>query len=83
VTLSVENYSERSERPEITEIVSQEPSEIGGDASVVDLDGEWFIQWTPAVSAGEEAELRYSVADDADFEITVEGVDREKLTINA
>ena len=83
VTLSVENYSERSERPEITEIVSHEPADLEGDASVVDLDGEWFIQWTPAVSAGEEAELRYTVADDADFEITVEGVDREKLTINA
>ncbi len=83
VTLSVENYSDRAETPEITEIVSVEPQDLNGDASVVDLDGEWFIQWSPAVSAGEEAELTYSIDEDADFEITVEGVDAEKLTVNA
>ncbi len=83
VTLSVENYSDRAETPEITEIVSVEPQKLNGDASVVDLDGEWFIQWSPAVSAGEEAELTYSIDDEADFEITVEGVDAEKLTVNA
>ena len=83
VTLTVENYSERSETPEITEIVSVEPQQLNGDASVVDLDGEWYIQWSPAVPAGEEAELTYHVGDDADFQITVDGVDAEKLTVNA
>jgi len=83
VTLSVENYSDRSETPEITEIVSVEPQELNGDASVVDLDDEWYIQWSPAVSAGEEAELSYSVEDGADFDITVDGVEDEKLTLNA
>ena len=83
VTLSVENYSDRSETPEITEIVSVEPTDLNGEASVVDLDGEWYIQWSPAVSAGEDAELTYTVGEDADFQITVDGVDDEKLTLNA
>ena len=83
VTLSVENYSDRAETPEITDIVSVEPQAINGDASVVDLDGEWYIQWSPAVAAGEDAELTYRVGDDADFELTVDGIDTEKLTVNA
>ena len=83
VTLTVENYSDRSETPDITEIVSVEPQELNGEASVVDLDGEWYIQWSPAVSAGEEAELTYTVGEDADFDITVEGIEDQKLTLNA
>ena len=83
ITLTVENYSDRSETPEITEIVSIEPQDLNGDASVVDLDGEWYIQWSPAVSAGEEAELSYSIEDGADFDITVDGIEDEKLTLNA
>ncbi len=83
VTLTVENYSDRSETPEITEIVSVEPQELNGQASVIDLDGEWYIQWSPDVSAGEEAELTYAVDDEADFAITVEGIENEKLTLNA
>jgi len=83
VTLSVENYSDRSETPEITEIVSVEPQDLNGDATVVDLDGEWYVQWSPSVSAGDEAELTYTVGETADFEITVEGIEDEKLTLNA
>ena len=84
VTLHVENYSDRAETPEITEIVSAEPSDVDADgASVVDLDDEWFIQWSPAVSAGEETTLTYSVADETAFDITVDGVESEKLTLNA
>ncbi|MFQ3476285.1 DNA topoisomerase VI subunit B [Halonotius sp. F2-221B] len=84
VTLHVENYSDRAETPEITEIVSVEPTDVDGDgATVVDLDGEWFIQWSPSLSAGEETKLTYTVGDDAEFDITVEGVESEKLTLNA
>jgi DNA topoisomerase-6 subunit B len=83
VTLTVDNYSDRSESPEITEIVSVEPQDLNGDASVVDLDGEWYIQWSPSVAAGEEAELIYTVGETADFDITVDGIEDEKLTLNA
>ena len=84
VTLHVENYSDRAETPEITEIVSVEPSDVEGDgADVVDLDGEWFIRWSPSLSAGEETTLTYTVGNDADFDITVDGVETEKLTLNA
>jgi len=83
VTLTVENYSDRSETPEVTEIVSVEPQNLNGEASVVDLDGEWYIQWSPSVSAGEEAQLQYSVDESAEFDITVDGVEDQKLTVNA
>jgi DNA topoisomerase-6 subunit B len=83
VTLTVENFSDRSESPEITEIVTVEPQDLNGDGSVVDLDGEWYVQWSPSVSAGEEAELKYTIDETADFDITVEGIEDEKLTLNA
>ena len=50
---------------------------------VVDLDGERYVQWSPSVSAGEEAELKYTIDETADFDITVEGIEDEKLTLNA
>jgi DNA topoisomerase-6 subunit B len=83
VTLTVTNYSDRSADPEVTEIVSAEPDAVGDDATVVDLDGEWFVKWNPSVPAGETAELTYTVPDDATFDISVDGVETEKLTINA
>jgi DNA topoisomerase-6 subunit B len=81
VTLRVENHSDRSETPEITDIVNVEPQGLNGEASVVDLDGEWFVKWSPSVSAGETAELTYAVDDDAEFDIQVDGVETEKLTV--
>ncbi|XVH31501.1 DNA topoisomerase VI subunit B [Haloferacaceae archaeon DSL9] len=83
VTIHVENHSGRTEQLEITDIVSVEPQDLNGEVSVVDLDGEWFVQWSPSVSAGDDAQLTYTVSDDADFDINVEGVDAEKLTVNA
>jgi DNA topoisomerase-6 subunit B len=83
VTLTVENHSDRAESPELTDIVSAEPRELNGDAEVVDLDGEWFVKWTPELSAGETAELAYRTDADADFDVTVDGVEPEKLTVNA
>jgi DNA topoisomerase-6 subunit B len=83
VTLVVENHSGRSESPEITDILSAEPGDVDGDAQVVDLDGEWFVKWSPSVPAGETAELSYRLPEDADFDIDVDGVEAEKLTVNA
>jgi DNA topoisomerase-6 subunit B len=83
VTLIVENYSDRTEQPDITDIVSVEPQGLNGDATVVDLDGEWFVKWSPSVSSGDTAKLTYEVTDDADFDINVDGVETEKLTVQA
>ena len=82
VTLVVENHSDRSETPDITDIVSVEPTDVPDDATVVDLDGEWFVKWNPSVSAGDTAELTYTVSSEASFDINVDGVEAEKLTVN-
>ena len=83
VTLVVENHSDTNERPEVTDIVSTEPSDLS-DGTVVDMEGEWFVRWEPEVSAGETARLTYAVDDaDADFDVSVGGVETEKLTVNA
>ncbi|MDS0292728.1 DNA topoisomerase VI subunit B [Halogeometricum luteum] len=82
VTLVVENHSDRTESPDITDIVSVEPTDVPDGATVVDLDGEWFVKWNPSVSAGDTAELSYTVASDASFDINVDGVETEKLTVN-
>ncbi|MFC7203520.1 DNA topoisomerase VI subunit B [Haloferax namakaokahaiae] len=82
VTLSVKNYSSTNESPDITEIVSAEPGGLNGEAQVVDLDGEWFIKWNPTVSSGETVTLTYTVEQDASFDINVDGVETEKLTVN-
>jgi DNA topoisomerase-6 subunit B len=83
VTLTVQNYSDRSEELDLTDIVTVEPEGLDGEATVVDLDGEWFVKWSPTVPAGETAELTYVASDDADFDVSVDGIDTEKLTINA
>ncbi|WP_224449784.1 DNA topoisomerase VI subunit B [Haloprofundus salilacus] len=83
VTLSVRNYSDRSEELDITDIVSVEPQGLNGEATVVDLDDEWFVQWKPSVPSGETATLTYTVGSDASFDINVEGIDAERLTVNA
>ena len=82
VTLIVENYSDTNEQLEITDIVSTKPTDLS-DGTVVDMDGEWFVQWKPEVSSGDERELTYTIDGDADFEVSVGGVETEKLTVNA
>ncbi|MFC5278558.1 DNA topoisomerase VI subunit B [Halorubrum rubrum] len=81
VRLVVENHSDVNEELEITDIVSAEPTDLSA-GTVVDMDGEWFVQWKPEVASGDERELTYSVDGDADFEISVGGVETEKLTVN-
>ncbi|SDF28865.1 DNA topoisomerase-6 subunit B [Halorubrum xinjiangense] len=82
VTLVVENHSDVNEQLEITDIVSTEPTDLS-DGTVVDMDGEWFVQWKPDVPSGDERELTYAVDGDPEFEVSVGGVETEKLTVNA
>ncbi|QZP38439.1 DNA topoisomerase VI subunit B [Halobaculum magnesiiphilum] len=83
VRLIVENHSDRTEEPDVTDIVSAEPTDVPDEATVVDLDGEWFVKWNPSVPGGEEATLEYTVAGDAEFDVNVDGIETEKLTVNA
>ncbi|WP_435066864.1 DNA topoisomerase VI subunit B [Haloplanus sp. C73] len=83
VTLRIQNHSDRTEELDLTDIVSAEPTAVSDGGSVVDLDDEWFVQWSPSVSAGETATLTYEVGDDATFDVDVDGVEAEKLTVNA
>ncbi|SDJ90226.1 DNA topoisomerase-6 subunit B [Halovenus aranensis] len=82
VRLVVENNDDTNADPEITEIVDAEPAEVNG-ANVVEMDGEWFLKWSPTVSAGEQATLEYTLATDADPEVAVDGIEDEKLTVDA
>jgi DNA topoisomerase-6 subunit B len=47
------------------------------------MDGEWFVKWSPTVSAGGTAVLEYDVDDDATFDVSVEGIEDAKLTVNS
>jgi len=81
VRLVVENNTDAGVDLDVTEVVSAEPGEIS-DGTPVEMDGEWFLKWEPRVAAGEEATLSYSVADGAEFDVTVDGIEAEKLTID-
>jgi DNA topoisomerase-6 subunit B len=81
VQLTVENNTDTNADVEVTDIVSVEPS--GAEPTVVEMDGEWFVKWAPSVSPGETATLSYTVDGDAAFDVAVDGIEDEKLTINA
>ncbi|MFP9192092.1 DNA topoisomerase VI subunit B [Natronosalvus vescus] len=81
VTLAVENHSSTGETLEVTDIVTDEPTGLSDGASVVEMDGEWFISWEADVAGGDEATLEYTVSTDATFDVDVNGVDDEKLTV--
>jgi len=83
VRLVVENHSDRGESLEITEIVSAEPGDLPDGVDAIEMDDEWFLNWNPEVASGETVELAYSLSTDADADATVDGVDDEKLTVNA
>jgi DNA topoisomerase-6 subunit B len=84
VEVVVENHSNVNASLEITDIVTAEPQSVSKGATVVEMDGEWFIKWAPEVSAGDDAVLKYTVADDdASFDLSVTGVENERLTVNA
>jgi len=82
VRIVVENNSDRNADVDLTDIVTAEPAETNG-AQVVEMDGEWFVKWSETVGSGEETTLEYSVDGDADFDLSVEGVEDELLTVNA
>jgi DNA topoisomerase-6 subunit B len=82
VELSVHNYGDTGVEPEVTEIVTADPGDHEA-ATVVEMDGEWFLKWSPTVAAGETATLSYEVDGDAEFDVSVEGIEAEKLTVNA
>ena len=79
-TLSVENNTDANADAEITAIVGEDPGEVG-DATVLDMDDEYYIKWSPTVGSGETATLEYGT--DADTEIVVEGIDEQKLTVQS
>jgi DNA topoisomerase-6 subunit B len=81
VSLCVENHGSKSADLDVTDIVSTEPSNVT-DGDVVEMDGEWFVKWSPSVSGGDEATLAYEVDDDATFDLSVQGVEDARLTVN-
>jgi DNA topoisomerase-6 subunit B len=80
VKLVVENHSSSSEDLDITDIVSAEPSDLS-DGTVIEMDGEWFVKWSPTIPGGENATLEYSVNGEATFDLAVSGVETAKLTV--
>ncbi len=82
VRLVVENNDDTNAELDVTDIVSVEPHDSNG-AQVVEMDGEWFVKWSPTVASGERAVLEYSVDDEAEFTVSVDGIEDEKLTVNA
>jgi DNA topoisomerase-6 subunit B len=81
VRVVVENNADTNADLDITEIVTAEPADVNG-ATVVEMDGEWFIKWSPTVSSGTEEAIEYTVDSGADCQISVDGIEDEKLTID-
>jgi DNA topoisomerase-6 subunit B len=81
VELVVENNADTNADIELTDIVTAEPEGVE-DASVVEMDGEWFVKWETTVESGDEESLRYRLPGDADCTVSVEGIEDEKLTVN-
>jgi DNA topoisomerase-6 subunit B len=82
VELAVHNYGDTSTTFSVTDIVSEDPGDVEG-ATVVEMDGEWFVKWEPDVAGGDTEALEYDVDGDAEFDVSVEGIESEKLTIDA
>ena len=82
VTLVVENNSNATADVELTDIVTAEPEDID-DGTVVKMDDEWFVKWAPTVDSGGEATLSYGLPSEADCSVSVEGIEEEKLTVDA
>jgi DNA topoisomerase-6 subunit B len=80
--LTVENNAGTNADLEVTAILSAEPGSTDG-ATVVEMDGEWFLKWSPTVESGDDASLEYSLPDGADCTVSVEGIDDRKLTVDA
>ncbi len=81
ITIEVKNYNSTAAEPEVTDIVDTEPT-VDDGASVVEMDGEWYVRWTPTVDAGDSASIQYHLQGDATGELAVSGIPAEKLTID-
>ncbi|MFB6298515.1 MAG: DNA topoisomerase VI subunit B [Salinirussus sp.] len=89
VRLIVENNTDAGADLELTDIVTAEPrlhSRSGGngdaEATVVEMDGEYFLKWAPHVPGGDEATIEYDLDADADCDLSVDGIEDEKLTVD-
>jgi DNA topoisomerase-6 subunit B len=82
VRLTVENNGDTNADLEITDIVPAEPTAADG-AQVIEMDDEYFLKWNPTVSGGDEQTLEYELPDSAEPTISVDGIDEEKLTVDA
>ena len=82
VRLSIHNHGGTSVSPDVTEIVTADPGDPE-EATVVEMDGEWFLKWAPTVGSGATETLEYAIDDEATFDVSIEGIEAEKLTINA
>ncbi len=82
VSVTVENHSNASESLEVTDIVTAEPTGLSDGATAVEMDGEWFVKWSVDVGSGDDATLTYETDTDASFDLDVDGVETEKLTVN-
>ncbi|WP_135534237.1 DNA topoisomerase VI subunit B [Halostella pelagica] len=82
VSVTVENHSNASESLEVTDIVTAEPTGLSDGATAVEMDGEWFVKWSVDVASGDDATLTYETDTDASFDLDVDGVETEKLTVN-
>ncbi|MFC3476155.1 DNA topoisomerase VI subunit B [Halobacterium litoreum] len=80
VTIRVENHGSSTADVDVTDIVAADPGDPS-DGSVVEMDGEWFVKWSPSVSGGDTAELTYEVDGDADGDLTVQGIEDARLTV--
>jgi len=81
-TISVENNADRNADIEVTEILDAEPGDVNG-ANVVEMDGEYYLKWSPTVGSGETERLEYRIDEAANSEVAVEGINEEKLTIQS
>ncbi len=82
VELAVHNHGSTSAQLEVTDIVSEDPGDVDG-ATVVEMDGEWFVTWPVDVAGDDKTSITYEVSEDATFDVSVEGVAAEKITVNA
>ena len=80
--IQIANHTDTSETVDLTAIFDAEPDAVPDEATVVEMDGEWFLSWEPTVAGGETAAVTVDVAADADVELAVDGVADEKLTVN-
>jgi DNA topoisomerase-6 subunit B len=81
VRLSVQNHSDAAASLEVTDIVTAEPDDLSEGATAVEVDGDWFVEWSPEVPTDGTASLEYRVQTDADFELAVDGIADEKVIV--